>query len=155
MSVQYSGKDCISLSVSEGDVSNHFPPLSVSTVCVALVKIKYINHWSHSLCHDILVQQHNQPSNKNCFSSNVVLEKSLLTGWSWSKSGSNFVTRWWHLSRSAIFFGNQWTSREKEKTNGQLLFNDIFVSSSAGYWLCFKLAFWKAKGCYIWLLWWF
>lgn len=34
---------------------------------------------------------------------------NLPTGWSWSKSGSNFVTRWWHLSSSAIFFGNQWT----------------------------------------------
>lgn len=44
----------------------------------------------------------------------MLLEKLLLTGWSWSKSGSNFVTRWWHLSKSAIFFGNQWTRVGKE-----------------------------------------
>lgn len=41
--------------------------------------------------------------------SSLITKEHLLTGWSWSKSGSNLVTRWWHLSSSAIFFGNQWT----------------------------------------------
>lgn len=45
--------------------------------------------------------------------SSCITMLSLLTGWSWSKSGSNFVTRWWHLSNSAIFFGNQWTWEDK------------------------------------------
>lgn len=31
-------KDFISLSVSEGDVADHFPPLSVDLVCEALLK---------------------------------------------------------------------------------------------------------------------
>lgn len=31
-------KDCISLSISVGDVTNHLPPLSVGRVCVALFK---------------------------------------------------------------------------------------------------------------------
>ena len=56
-------------------------------------------------------------SKDGCFSSCMQLEKSLLTGWSWSKSGSNLVTRWWHLSKSAIFFGNQWTRAEKKNKN--------------------------------------
>lgn len=43
------------------------------------------------------------------------LQNTLLTGWSWSRSGSNLVTRWWHLSKSAIFFGNQWTRKRAER----------------------------------------
>ena len=36
-----------------------------------------------------------------------------LTGWSRSSSGSNLVTRWWHLSSSETFLGNQRTSQRR------------------------------------------
>lgn len=49
MSVQYSGKKTISLSVSEGNVTNHPPPLSVSRVFVALFKLNIL-HYDHIFC---------------------------------------------------------------------------------------------------------
>ena len=144
------GKDCISLSVSEGDVSDHFPPLSVDGVCEALFKIRYIKHWSHFLRHDIH-WSHDKTSKDGCFSSCMQLEKCLLTGWSWSKSGSNLVTRWWHLSKSAIFFGNQWTRAEKRtKTNGWIQLSAVFCDYFSKN--VFVIQF---RGGYIWLLWWF
>ena len=84
-------------------------------------------------------------SKDGCFSSCMQLEKSLLTGWSWSKSGSNLVTRWWHLSKSAIFFGNQWTRAEKKQKHMIEFSSGLFcfcvcVIISAKICLLFKLS---------------
>lgn len=64
----------------------------------------------------------------------VVLEQLLLTGWSWSRSGSNLVTRWWHLSKSTIFFGNQWTVNEKR----MWLFISVFLLAFEMHFGCNK-----------------
>lgn len=69
------------------------------------------------------------------------LQNTLLTGWSWSRSGSNFVTRWWHLSKSAIFFGNQWTRKRAERPITAVL--------------VLLLMHIDVRCSYIWLPWWF
>lgn len=89
------------------------------------VKIKYVKRWLHFVCPDRVALQHDRQCHDNCFPSCTLLEKLLLTGWSWSRSGSNLVTRWWHLSKSTIFFGNQWT-RVGKKTKGFINFRCNF-----------------------------
>ena len=46
-------------------------------------------------------------------------------------SGSNLVTRWWHLSKSAILFGNQWTNRVKnqEMVQNQLSCFSVYLQN--------------------------
>lgn len=82
------------------------------------VQIQDVTLWLHSLSWCILVIRTTKtiPEMRAGFHHSL-LENPLLTGWSWSRSGSNFVTRWWHLSKSAIFFGNQWT---RKRANGRV-----------------------------------
>lgn len=63
------------------------------------------------------------------------MANALLTGWSSSRSGSNFVTRWWHLSRSAIFFGNQWTGTEEveRKHKNLMILCGSYLSKTADF----------------------
>lgn len=119
---------------------------SSSSVCrqglCSPVQIRYIKLWSHFLCYDILVQRHNQSKNDYCFWPCTLLVMLVLTGWSWSKSGSNFVTRWWHLSKSAILFGNQWTNRDKKQ---KVKFSSVtFVINLAKILNMFQIYFTKA-----------
>lgn len=81
------------------------------------VQIHDVTLLLHSLswCISVIPATKNIPEMRTAFT-------ELLTGWSWSRSGSNFVTRWWHLSKSAIFFGNQWTGKRADGRISAVLF---------------------------------
>lgn len=133
-------KRLISLSVSEGNVTNHSPPLSVGRICVALFKSN-IPNTDHIFC--------NKPSNDSYFYS--IISSSWQCHYLLDGHGLSLDQIWWPdddtYPNLQFSLG---TSGLVEKT-GRKKQTVLFF---AHFYRLFKM-FRNYFISYIWLLWWF